>query len=213
MAISAQIPIKNLRIPAGGSLVIEAGASITGVREPTTVSSGAISDLTSGQQAVIIEGAIVTTTDGKRWVYSGSGSKTSEASYIQLADVTPAWESIPDKPTTFPPNLHTFGITVDGAGTVLTAGSKGFVTIPYDCTITDWFLAADQAGNVVIDVLLGGTSIVGTGNPPTLSTAQSGNAAVSGWTSVAVTAGDILEFAVTGTPATITRVNLVIKAS
>jgi len=128
------------------------------------------------------------------------------AAFTALATVT--WDQVTGKPDL----SRTFGITVDGAGTVLTAGSKGFVTIPYDCTITNWYLAADQSGDVVIDVLLGGTSIVGTGNPPALSTAQSGNAAVSGWTSVAVTAGDILEFAVTGTPVTITRVNLVLKA-
>ena len=106
----------------------------------------------------------------------------------------------------------TFGITVDGAGQVLTAGSKGFVTIPYDCTITNWYLAADQAGDVIFDVKLGGTSLVGTGNFPTLATAISGTDAVSGWTSVAVSAGDILEFEIMGTPSTITRVNLVIKA-
>ena len=107
----------------------------------------------------------------------------------------------------------TFGITVDGAGTVLTVGSKGFVTVPYDCTLTNWYLAADQAGDVVFDLKRGGTSIVGTGNAPTLSSAQTANAAVSGWDSVAITAGDIIEFEITGTPATITRVNLVIKAS
>ena len=106
-----------------------------------------------------------------------------------------------------------FGITVDGGGTVLTAGSKGYVTIPYVCTLTGWYLAANTSGNVIFDVKRGGESIVGTGNHPTLSTTQSGNAAVSGWTSVAITAGDILEFVVTGTPATLTRVNLVIKAS
>ena len=108
---------------------------------------------------------------------------------------------------------QTFGLTVDGGGAVLTAGSKGFITVPYACTITNWYLAADQSGGVVIDVKRSGASIVGTGNHPTLSTTQSGNAAVSGWTSVAITAGDILEFVVTGTPATLTRVNLVIKAS
>ena len=113
------------------------------------------------------------------------------------------------------PIVRTFGITVDGAGAALTAGSKGFLTVPYSCAITNWYLAADQAGDVVFDVKRGGTSIIGTGNAPTLSTAQSGNAAVSGWDSVAVAEGevDILEFEITGTPASITRVNLVLKAS
>jgi hypothetical protein len=73
-------------------------------------------------------------------------------------------------------------------------------------------LAADQIGSVVIDVKRSGTSIVGAGNKPTLSSAISGNAAVSSWTSVAVTAGDILEFNV-DSASTLTRVNLVIKAT
>lgn len=53
------------------------------------VSSGGIAALTTAQQALIREGSIVVTTDGKRWVYSGAGSKVLEASYIQLADITP----------------------------------------------------------------------------------------------------------------------------
>ena len=109
--------------------------------------------------------------------------------------------------------LHSFGITVDGAGTTLTNGSKGFVTIPYDCTITNWYLAADQAGYVQFDIKRGGTSIIGTGNTPAILGYQTANAAVSGWDSVAVTAGDVLEFEITGTTQGITRVNLVIKAS
>lgn len=63
------------------------------------VSSGAIADLSGGQQSTVIQGAVVTTTDGRRWVYTGSGSKTSEASYIELADVTPDWSVIANRPT------------------------------------------------------------------------------------------------------------------
>jgi hypothetical protein len=53
------------------------------------VSSGGIAALTVAQQNLIHEGSIVVTTDGKRWVYSGTGSKTSEGSYVQLSDITP----------------------------------------------------------------------------------------------------------------------------
>lgn len=75
------------------------------------VSSGAISAITSSQQEDIKTGTIVTTTDGRRWVYKGSGSKTSEGSYIELADITPAWSAIPDKPSTFTPSSHTHPIS------------------------------------------------------------------------------------------------------
>lgn len=62
------------------------------------VSSGDIDDLSSGQQDEILEGTHVVTTDGRVWIYSGSGSKTSEASYIELADKTPEWSVIANKP-------------------------------------------------------------------------------------------------------------------
>ena len=65
----------------------------------TVVSSGGIADLTAPQQADIAEGTIITTTDGRRWVYSGTGSKTSEASYVELADITPDWATVAGKPT------------------------------------------------------------------------------------------------------------------
>ncbi|MBU6182685.1 MAG: hypothetical protein KGR46_07735 [Verrucomicrobia bacterium] len=63
------------------------------------VSSGGIANLTSGQQDLIREGSIVTTTDGRRWVYSGTGSKNLEASYVELADITPEWSVIAGKPS------------------------------------------------------------------------------------------------------------------
>ncbi len=70
------------------------------------VSSGAIANLSAPQQAEVVQGAVVTTTDGRRWTYSGSGSKASEASYIELADVSPVWSAIADKPSTFAPSAH-----------------------------------------------------------------------------------------------------------
>lgn len=104
------------------------------------------------------------------------------------------------------------GITIDGGGSAVTTGSKGFITVPYAGTITNWYMAADQSGSAVIDVKRSGTSIVGAGNKPTLSSAQSGNAAVSSWTSTAISAGDILEFNV-GSASTLTRVTLTIKVN
>lgn len=67
--------------------------------QKTITSSGNIAALTAPQQAEIGEGTVVTTTDGRRWVYSGSGSKTAEASYIELADITPEWSIIANKPS------------------------------------------------------------------------------------------------------------------
>ncbi len=76
----------------------------TGVQ---VVSSGTIADLTAPQQAQIITGAIVTTIDGRRWLYKGTGSKVVESSYIELGDITPEWTAIANRPTTFTPSAHT----------------------------------------------------------------------------------------------------------
>lgn len=63
------------------------------------VSTGDLTALSGGQQAQIGAGTVVTTINGNRYVYSGAGSKTAEASYVLLADVTPDWAVISNKPT------------------------------------------------------------------------------------------------------------------
>lgn len=58
----------------------------------------------------INQGTIVTTTDGFRWVYTGSGSKRYNTSYVVLADITPEWSAIANKPASFPVDGHTHDI-------------------------------------------------------------------------------------------------------
>lgn len=94
--------------------------------QKTIVSSGTIANLTAGQQTEIGEGTIITTTDGRRWVYSGAGSKTAEASYIELADTTPEWTTIANKPSFA--TVATSGSYIDlsnrpSLATVATSGS------------------------------------------------------------------------------------------
>lgn len=109
-AIEAQVPPQAIDEDAptdGKKYARKDGAWVEDASGNQVVSSGALSNLTSGQQAAINEGTIVTTTDGRRWVYSGTGNKTQEASYIELGDVSPAWNSVTDKPEEFPPSEHT----------------------------------------------------------------------------------------------------------
>lgn len=80
------------------------------------VSSGGIADLTVPQQNDIVEGTIVLTSDGVRWIYTGSGSKTLEASYVQLADISPAWIQITSKPA-----------SLVGLADILTTASGDFI--------------------------------------------------------------------------------------
>lgn len=62
-------------------------------------STGTLSALTSAQTSAIGQGTVVTTTDGFRWVYTGSGSKTVSGSYVQLSDISPDWTTISNRPT------------------------------------------------------------------------------------------------------------------
>jgi hypothetical protein len=63
-----------------------------------SISATTIAGLTTLQQATVSLGTMVYTADGGAWRYSGSGSKTAEASYYYTADVTPEWNAIANKP-------------------------------------------------------------------------------------------------------------------
>ncbi len=107
--------------------------------------------------------------------------------------------------------VRDFGLVVTGGSSAISTGAqKASITVPFTGTIKKWALSADQSGSIVIDILRSAASIIGTGNKPTLSSAQSANAPVSGWTSVAVTAGDIFTFSVISA-ATITSITLVVS--
>lgn len=79
------------------------------------VSSGTLANLTAPQLALIQEGSFVTTSDGKRWQYKGTGDKTLAASYILISDETPEWSTIEGKPTLA---FQTFTFSGDSLTTV-----------------------------------------------------------------------------------------------
>lgn len=108
------------------------------------------------------------------------------------------------------------GITIDGGGSVITTGSKGYITVPYSGIITEVTLLADVSGSIVIDIKKSTysgfptTTSICASAKPTLSSAQKSNdATLTGWTTT-ITAGDVLEFNV-DSATTLTRVNLVLK--
>jgi hypothetical protein len=106
------------------------------------------------------------------------------------------------------------GITVDGGQSTPTSGNKGYLKVPYNCTITGWTLIADQIGSVTFDIKtasslagIGATSSIIGSTPPTLVSAQAAdNTALTGWTTT-LTTGMLLEFDVTSI-STLFRVTL-----
>jgi hypothetical protein len=111
-----------------------------------------------------------------------------------------------------------FGITVDGGGSTITTGVKGYVEIPYSGTITSWTITSDQSGSCVIDVWKDtyanypptiADTIAGSQKPTLSSAVKNQNNALSAWTT-SVNAGDFIGFNVDSASA-VTKVNLSIK--
>jgi hypothetical protein len=109
-----------------------------------------------------------------------------------------------------------FGITIDGNGGVISIGQKGYVTVPYNGTITDWEMFADQSGTCNIDIRKSTfatfptlTSITGS-TPISMSAAQKASSSIlTGWTS-SISAGDVYGFTL-NSATSITRLNLIIN--
>ena len=97
-------PFDASKITSGTIDVARIPASVF---QAPVVSTGGLGALTTPQQDAIVEGTTVTTSDGIMYQYTGSGSKTAAGSYVELADRTPDWSQIANKPTTFTPSAHT----------------------------------------------------------------------------------------------------------
>jgi hypothetical protein len=118
--------------------------------------------------------------------------------------------------------IGSVGITIDGGGSAITTGTKGFLEVPFAGTITAVRMFADQSGSAVVDVWKDtyanypptvADTITASAKPTISSTVKSQDTTLTGWTT-AVSAGDILGFNV-DSASTITRltVQLTIQAT
>jgi len=111
----------------------------------------------------------------------------------------------------------TVGITIDGGGSTIATGVKGYISVPFDATITGWDVVADQSGSVSIEVDKKANGIPNTttdkisaSTPIALAAAQiAQNGSIAGWTT-AVAAGDVIGFNVVSAT-TVTRVTATIR--
>jgi hypothetical protein len=109
---------------------------------------------------------------------------------------------------------------VDGGGSAITTGIKGYTRFPWAGTITKVTLLADQSGSIVIDVWkdtyanyppTDADSITASA-PPTITTAvKSEDSTLTGWTT-SVAAGDCFGFNV-DSATTVTRVHLILEVT
>jgi hypothetical protein len=162
--------------------------------------------------------------DGDNWQPGGADQgtddwlvryRTSDTSWVAVYNLT-------DGMHIFEADLlsETISFVIDGWGSAITTGAAGWVTVPYDCTITAGRLLADQSGSIQVDVWVDtyanfpptdGDSITASA-PLVLSTAQnSRDATLTGWT-VALTAGDVIGFYVDSV-STVERVDVALEVS
>lgn len=109
---------------------------------------------------------------------------------------------------------------IDGGGSVITTGVKGFIEIPFACTINSATALADQSGSIVVDVWkdtyanyppVDADSITASA-PVTISSAtKSQDSTLTGWTT-SISAGDVLGFNVDSIT-TCQRVTIALKVT
>ena len=113
---------------------------------------------------------------------------------------------------------------IDDGGSVLSNGIKGFVEVPFSCTINRVTSLADQSGSVVVDIFKSTYSSfappthpatgdkITSSTPPTISSAEKAqDSTLSSWTT-SISAGDILAFNVNSCT-TITRVTVSLEVT
>jgi len=107
---------------------------------------------------------------------------------------------------------------IDGGGSEITTGKKGYLRVPFDCTITREALLADQTGSIKVDIWkdtyanfppTDADTITG-GNEPEISAGtKDQDATLTDWTT-SLSEGDILAFNVDSID-TITRCAVILE--
>lgn len=99
---------------------------------------------------------------------------------------------------------RTIGITVDGGGSEITTGVKGYIRCPVGGTLDSWTILADQSGAIKFDVWkdtfanfppTNADSITNAHEPEiTASGTNAEDTDITDWTTTTVTAGDVIGF-------------------
>jgi len=152
---------------------------------------------------------------------SGASTKnTGGATYKMI--ISPTAKMITDIETDIDTNrVVTIDFVVDGGGSAIATGTKGFIEIPFACTLNSWTMVSDVSCTATMDVnrqtyaAYDGSppSIVGGSSVPTITAAVKGqDLDISDWTSVAIAAGDIVGFDVDSNDSA-TLITLSLKAT
>lgn len=110
-------------------------------------------------------------------------------------------------------------VMIDGAGVTPTLGTKGYISIPYSCTITGWTILANGSGSCSLSVKYSTLAAFPTtvditnGAPPQLTSQQSNGGGVSTWATTALNATDVIEVDLVSCSGAITFLTLAIQTT
>jgi hypothetical protein len=106
---------------------------------------------------------------------------------------------------------------IDGGGSVITTGSKGFIEVPFACMITSFAALADTTGSISIDIkkctyaAFPTTASIISGGTTITAGVSTQNTLLTNW-ATGTSAGSILEFYASGCT-DLTRVTVSLKVA
>lgn len=207
--ISGIIPIANGGTgTATPTLIAGSNVTITGIWPNQTINSSA--PLLNGtgyvKQAGTVSSYIASiplTTDVSGVLAKANGG-TGTATPGLVAGNNVTLSGIWPNQTIAASSISTLGITLDGGGFVLTTGQKGYIRVPYNCTIQGYAIISKEVGSIQLDIwkaagvkpTSSAQSIVASAPPALASTDVNASGSISGWNTV-INSGDILAWSVT----------------
>ncbi len=207
LAVNGAAPVaivKGASTPlAGGEILVNQIFEVTFDGTNYQLAGGATPGGTNHQTQINAAGAFGGVGPGTAGQYLRSGGASADPAYAPIAE-SEVTGLVTDLATLaaaiINAGLSVAGVTIDGGASPPLTGSKGYVQIPFACTITGWTLLADVSGSAQItvkkcsDAGFPTTASIVASAPPLISGAQKGESStLTGWT-IAITALDILEF-------------------
>jgi len=136
-------------------------------------------------------------------VAPGTLYHATDAGTTERSDGT-VWEGYSDAgiPTVIPPRIASIGLIIDGGALVISTGLKGYLEIPFACTIQSVTLLADVLGSIVVDIWkdayaayppVVADTITAAAKPTITAALKSQDLTLTGW-NTSIVAGDILAF-------------------